>query len=157
MQSSGLRHTNLCKASAAGRQECVLDDSFFSALDQTEITGGSVRVALEVHRVTEALYKVKVNAAGEVRVFCDRCLEPLRLEVEVSETFSARDTKAVDEYGGTEDCVEGDAFDFDLAWPLYELVATALPLQRVHSAGQCNPDMVGRISTGDEAEEEVGE
>ena len=38
---------------------------------------------------------------------------------------------------------------FELSWPLYEIIETALPLQRVHPESECNPDMTGFILPGE--------
>ncbi len=147
MRSSELCHINLPKAAESGRIECTLDGSFFTALAQSEITGGDVHAVIDIQHVTEARYKVAVHLEGEVCVACDRCLDPLWLDTEASEELQILDTKVTDEYATADgDCIEGDALDFDLAWPLYEVIETSLPLQRAHAPEDCNPDMLGRIS-----------
>lgn len=147
MRSSELCHINLPKAAEGGRIECTLDDGFFTALAQSEIAGGDVRASIDIRHVTEARYKVAVRLEGKVCVACDRCLDPLWLDTEASEELQVLDTKAADEYATDDgDSIEGDALDFDLAWPLYEVIETSLPLQRAHNPEDCNPDMLGRIS-----------
>ena len=39
---------------------------------------------------------------------------------------------------------------YDLSWQLYEIIETALPMQRVHAEGECNKDMVSYIMTTDD-------
>ena len=164
MRSSDLSHINLLKADGAGQMECTLDDGFFAALDQTEITGGDVRATVEVRHLTGGLYRITAKLSGKVQVECDRCLDPLWLETNVQEEIKVRDSKANNAFhNGTrhddadgnaeDDCIEGDALDFDLSWPLYELVETSLPLQRTHAPEDCNPDMLGRIATDESADD----
>ena len=39
-----------------------------------------------------------------------------------------------------------------MSWQLYEIIETALPMQRVHAEGECNKDMVSYIMTADDEE-----
>ena len=37
--------------------------------------------------------------------------------------------------------------DLNIAWYLYEFIALALPMKRVHAPGKCNREMAGQLGT----------
>ena len=92
------------------------------------------------------IYKVSISVEGQVIVPCDRCLDPLTIDIEASDTVNIKD-------GDEED---GDAAemlytikgtsDFDLSWIVYEIIETSLPIQRVHPDGECNSEMLSYIT-----------
>ena len=83
-----------------------------------------------------------VTLKGSVTVQCDRCLEPLVIPVDESpeEVFKP----------GT---VE---IDWDLSQEVYDYICLAMPLQRVHPEGQCNPDTVRFLGQSEPKNEEAG-
>ncbi len=156
MQSGNPLHINLARAAEKGeRIEIELADRFFADLEQEEISGGDVHVSIAVQSSADTVYKVQIAAEGRVTVPCDRCLDPLELDVTAEDTVYVKD----DEPG------EGDSPEMlytetdgtcDLSWCVYEIVETSLPMQRVHNIEDCNSDMLGRMVAdgGDEDEEE---
>lgn len=150
MQSKGLLNINLSKASA--QAECIhaiLDDTFFSSLDQEEILGGRIDVALKVKAPVHQIYTVEVGITGTVVVSCDRCLEPLELDIEAQEELHVKDGDQ--EETDPWDLIYAEGLDstHDFGWDIYEIAETSLPIQRVHAENECNPDMVGRIMKDD--------
>lgn len=145
MQSGNPLHINLARVAEKGeRLEIELADRFFADLEQEEISGGDLHVSVAVQSSADTVYKVKVAARGQVTVPCDRCLDPLRIEVDTEELVYVKD----DEPG------EGDSLEMlytetdgtcDLSWCVYEIVETSLPMQRVHDMDECNGDMLGRM------------
>ncbi len=156
MQSGNPLHINLARAAEKGeRIEIELADRFFADLEQEEISGGDVHVSIAVQSSADTVYKVQIAAEGRVTVSCDRCLDPLDLDVTAEDIVYVKD----DEPG------EGDSPEMlytetdgtcDLSWCVYEIVETSLPMQRVHDIEDCNSDMLGRMVAdgGDEDEEE---
>ncbi len=158
MQSGNPLHINLARvAEKGGRLEIELADRFFADLEQEEISGGDVHVSVAVRSSADAVYKVEIAAKGCVTVPCDRCLDPLQLEVDTKELVYVKD----DEPG------EGDSPDMlyteadgtcDLSWCVYEIVETSLPMQRTHDVDDCNSDMLSRmVAEGDEDREDDDE
>ena len=85
---------------------------------------------------------------------CDRCLDPLVLPVEAEETVKVKDADP-DEGDDVEMYyLEANCPYFELSWPLYEIIETAHPLQRVHPENECNPDMTSYILPSEQDEEE---
>ena len=73
---------------------------------------------------------VEAQISGTGTVLCDRCLERLDIpvETEFEETYTP----------------EGAELDF--SQEVYDFVCIALPLQRVHEAGECNPETTKYLS-----------
>lgn len=132
--------------------QLTLGDSYFAALDQDEILGGEVRVAVSAKAVAGDSFLFRISVAGKVRVLCDRCLEEVTLPVETTEQMALRygaETDAADEsYDVT--VIPFSANTYDLSWDIYEFIALALPIQRTHADGECPEDMTQYLVRGDE-------
>ncbi len=102
---------------------------FFESFGNPDILDAALNVAADIvrHGVT---VDIECSVSGTVTVPCDRCLEPLEIEVEVdfSETYAP----------------EGDELDF--RQEVYDYVCTALPMQRVHPEGLCNSETIKYLS-----------
>ena len=109
--------------------DCEIGKEFFEGFGNTEILDAdlSVRAVIIPHGIT---VDVECESDGTVTVPCDRCLDPLELEVETgfTETYTP----------------EGD--ELDLSQDVYDFVCTALPLQRVHPEGDCDPQTIKFLS-----------
>ncbi|MBO4670767.1 MAG: DUF177 domain-containing protein [Bacteroidales bacterium] len=105
------------------------DKEFFEQFGNPDILDAEVEVQARVvdHGAT---VDVRCTMAGTVVVPCDRCLDDLELEVatDFEETYTP------------------DSDELDLSQDVYDYVCTALPLQRVHPEGQCNPETVKYLS-----------
>lgn len=153
MQSENLLNINLAYAAeAAKRLDVELTDRFFANLEQEEISGGDVHAEIFVRASAGNIFNVQIKVKGNVIVACDRCLDPLSIEVEATDNIKIKDAEQ-------EDCdapemlyLEANNPCYDLSWQLYEIIETALPMQRVHAEGECNKDMVSYIMTADDEE-----
>lgn len=155
MQSGNLLYINLAQAAEAA--ECLefeLSDRFFADLEQEEISGGDVHVQLSVRASAGDIYKVEIEAEGQVTVPCDRCLDALMLPVEAAETLRIKDADPSESDDPEMLYLDAGNPCFDLSWQIYEILATALPLQRVHPDGECNHEVTDFILTPDDSEEE---
>ena len=90
-----------------------------------------VEVTIHNHGVT---VDVECDINGSVTVPCDRCLEDLEIPVET----------------GFEESYVPEGDELDLSQDVYDYVCIALPLQKVHPEGQCNPDTIKYLSTEEE-------
>ena len=102
-----------------------LDNSYFSAIENSELLGGTVdvKVRLILH---EEDFAVDMDIVGQVQVTCDRCLDSMDVDVDIYEEELE---------------LEEDTKQLDLAWLAYELIIVNLPLVHSHQDGGCNPDM----------------
>ena len=102
---------------------------FFESFGNPDVLDAGLEVCCDIvrHGVT---VDVECSIEGSVTVPCDRCLEPLEISVETgfSETYAP----------------EGDELDFNQ--DVYDYACTALPLQRVHEDGECNPETIKFLS-----------
>lgn len=124
----------------------TLGDDYFAALEQEEILGGRVEVEVKVKATTTDTFDISLRAKGEATVACDRCLEPLSLPVEAKAQFTLRCTESEADTDDTDViAIPFTATTYDLSWDIYETIALALPLQRVHAEGGCNEEVTRYI------------
>ena len=102
---------------------------FFDSFGNTDILEARLEVACDIlrHGVT---VDVDCEISGSLTVPCDRCLEPLEIEIETSFSESY--------------VPDDDTLDFNQ--DVYDYACTALPLQRVHAEGRCNPETIKFLS-----------
>jgi uncharacterized metal-binding protein YceD (DUF177 family) len=145
-------------AAARDNQPCqfTLNDAFFEHLEQEEILGGDLIARISVRESAGGRFTARAHVEGSVRTRCDRCLEAVTFPIMADDSW-------VFSYAADEMEDEGDVIPlettapYDLAWNIYETIALALPLQRVHKDGDCDPDMLSRLcedTTGMHEEEE---
>ena len=123
--------------------EFDLDNAFFGDIDGEEFQKGAVKAVVTVKRSRD-VFDFSFDLKGKVVVPCDRCLDELEVEVETENVLRV---KLGEEYADEGDIVvvpEQDG-DINIAWYLYEFIALALPLKRVHAPGKCNNDMLGKL------------
>ncbi|MBO6168611.1 MAG: DUF177 domain-containing protein [Bacteroidales bacterium] len=105
------------------------DGKFFEQFGNPDILSADVKVAVALinHGAT---VDVECSISGTVTVPCDRCLDDLELEVDT----------------GFSEVYTPEGSDLDLSQDVYDYVCTALPLQRVHPEGECNPETIKFLS-----------
>lgn len=102
---------------------------------------GDVTASVEICRSGKR-FTVDIAVEGSVTVACDICLDDMRQAVEGSDRFvvalgaSGNGIVSVDERDGV----------LDLTWPVYELIALAVPPRHVHEPGGCDPDMCAALA-----------
>ncbi len=118
--------------------EVTLDDGFFKELEKTEVLGGKVEAKI-VLNLREEDYWLTIAVHGTVFVTCDRCLDPMSLEIDASETSSPNDEMSANESLNDEPKASNDVLD--LTWLAYEIVSINIPVVHCHQAGECNKQM----------------
>ena len=118
--------------------EVTLDDGFFKELEKTEVLGGKVEAKI-VLNLREEDYWLTIAVHGTVFVTCDRCLDPMSLEIDASETSSPNDEMSANESLNDEPRASNDVLD--LTWLAYEIVSINIPVVHCHQAGECNKQM----------------
>jgi len=123
------------------------ETEFFQQFDNKEILDAAVNVLVEVSKTGREV-DVDLTLEGKVTVSCDRCLEDLDLPVQARPRFSVKFGEGVEapEEAGAEGrevlFLSASEPDLDLSQAIYDYVCLALPMQRVHPDGECNPDTV---------------
>ena len=98
-----------------------LDDDFFASLEKTEILSGNISAKATLN-LREEDYQLNIAVRGTVFVACDRCLDPMPLEIEDEQEIADED-------------------ELDLSWLAYEIVSINIPIVHCHQAGECNKQM----------------
>lgn len=120
--------------------EYQLDQEFWRAFKSEEIDEGNVTACVTLTPVRDVI-EVSIDLKGSVVVQCDRCLDPLTIDVQSEEqlTIEIGDEERDDDLLIT---LSKQQPTYDIAPLLYTMVVLALPLQRMHEIDDCNPDMV---------------
>ena len=141
--------------------EYVLDDQFFAALDDAEIKSGSLHVSGSIRKAS-GFYELHLYATGTVSVPCDRCLDMMDQPIEADLMATVKLGNATQ--NSDDDIIWVDERDglLDIAWPLYESIALAVPILHVHQPGDCNVLMSEKLnelsaarSSGADAQETI--
>ena len=107
-----------------------LDDAFFGSLEKTEILSGNV-AAKVILILREEDYQLKIAVRGTVFVVCDRCLDPMPLDINDEHEIWSED----------EENPTAKLSTIDLSWLVYEIVSINIPLVHSHQTGECNTQM----------------
>ena len=109
-----------------------LDDAFFSSLEKSEILSGQVAAKATLN-LREEDYQISIAVHGTVFVVCDRCLDPMPIDIDAKDEMIASESLN-DEPGALNE-------ELDLTWLAYEIVSINIPLVHSHQAGECNKQM----------------
>ena len=108
-----------------------LDNDFFASLEKTEILSGNISAKATLN-LREEDYQLSIAVHGTVFVVCDRCLDPMPLEIDdEQEIFSADEEN--------DQMVNGQTVN--LQWLAYEIVSINIPIVHSHQPGECNQQM----------------
>ncbi len=123
-----------------------LDSSFFKQFEGAEIEQGSLVAEVMLDKQS-AVMQLSVTIRGTVTVVCDRCLDDLPLPVNTNGVLTIRFDKA----GETQDddvmILDPAESEMNLSQYFFDSIHLALPLQRVHPNGQCNPEMIAKLQS----------
>lgn len=112
--------------------EIQLDSDFFASLEKSEILSGDVTAKI-VLNLREESYQLNIAVQGTVFVVCDRCLDPMPLDIiDEQEIWSEEEEN---------DLSSMTTHQLDLSWLAYEIVSINIPLVHSHQAGECNKHM----------------
>ena len=123
--------------------------TFFAQFENAELLDADVKVSWEVEKTARELL-VDGDLEGTLTVVCDRCLEDLVLPVVSSFAlrivFGAGEAAEEEDADGRETVYADPSLPgFDLSQTVYDYACLALPVQRVHPDGECNPDAVKHL------------
>ena len=110
--------------------DITLDDAFFKSLEKSEILSGTVDCQATLN-LREEDYRLNIAVRGTVFVVCDRCLDPMPLEINANDEM----------IDSLNDAAELPNDELDLSWLAYEIVSINIPIVHSHQAGECNKQM----------------
>ena len=114
-----------------------LDNDFFASLEKSEILSGEVSAKVTLN-LREEDYQLHIAVHGTVFVVCDRCLDPMPLEIDDEQEIWSEDEEDEDQMVNGK-CPNGKSLD--LTWLVYEIVSINIPIVHSHQAGECNKQM----------------
>ena len=113
-----------------------LDNDFFTSLEKSEILKGEVACKATLN-LWEEDYQLNIAVQGTVFVVCDRCLDPMPLEIDDEQDIYSEDEE--------DELVESQKSQvesiLDLTWLAYEIVSINIPIVHSHQPGECNQQM----------------
>ncbi len=123
--------------------EFALDNDFFAGIDGEEFQKGTVKAVVTAKKNRD-VFEFVFELEGTVVVPCDRCLDDLEIDIETTNSLSVKFGADYADDGDIVIVPEQDG-DLNIAWYLYEFIALALPMKRIHAPGKCNREMAGQL------------
>ncbi len=114
-----------------------LDNDFFASLEKTEILSGNISAKVTLN-LREEDYQLSIAVHGTVFVVCDRCLDPMPLEINDEQEIRSEEEE---EFSILNSQYSIANRTLDLSWLAYEIVSINIPLVHCHPEGGCNPQM----------------
>lgn len=121
-----------------------LDDAWFEEIDAVEVRQGDLLAQVEVDYAGRA-YELKLMVKGQVKVPCDRCLADMELAIDAESRLLVKMGECYDEESDEVLVIPESEGELNIAWFLYEIIALALPLKRIHEPGQCDKAMSSKL------------
>ena len=150
----------------AGKNEFFLHagKEFFDSFDNEEIFDAGLQIRILVEKSGRYI-GVDCDIEGVVTVECDRCLEmldmPVDVQVRLSVKFGEEEASEIGQETEREVIfVKEDEAELDMSQIIYDYACLALPMQRVHEDGECDPEAMkyyGLRAEPDGSAEEDGE
>lgn len=119
-----------------------LDKAFFESIEDSVITDAEVDLELIIEPMTNLRFQLFLNYEGVVYVACDRCLQPLALDMEVHEGLEIILGDHLDDENDEQITLDAQDPIYDFSWIFYELLALHLPIQRTHDIEDCDPEIL---------------
>lgn len=131
----------------------TLDGSFFERFENEELREGKVVFEVSMER-GERMLLFHFAYQGTIKTNCDRCLGEMEIPVHGEEQLCVKfsDTETSEDENVA--ILPESAFQIDIAQWMYEYVAIAMPIQKVHPEGECDPEMLKFISEEKEEDED---
>lgn len=124
--------------------EFEVTDSFFEDIEYSIIHKAKVHVDLILEK-KETMMIGNFSCVGEVSTYCDRCNDPLNVPVKGEFRLVYRlGTETVDDEALI--VLPPEAFELDVTPYIYELITVSLPARMIHKKGECNEEMVDKLS-----------
>ena len=125
------------KADGHYEQDFVIDKTFFENMENNDILWSDVHVHMDMDKRNDA-YHCVFHCKGKLQIPCDRCLEPMKHEVDSDYELTV---KFGDEYNDETDgllIVPDSDNDLNVASIVYDTVALTIPISHVHEEGECD-------------------
>ena len=125
--------------------EFDLDDDFFKSLGATEVDGGTLHVSVSIRKAT-GFFELHFHTEGTVTIPCDRCLDAMQQPITADHTAVVKLGNTASDDGDEVIVVDETEGTLDTSWLIYEYVALSIPIQHVHQPGDCNVEMMEKLT-----------
>ena len=105
-----------------------LDNDFFESLEKSEILSGEVAAKVTLN-LREEDYQLSIAVRGTVFVVCDRCLDPMPIDINATEEGVTDEGVPVT---GESITHNPSPITLDLSWLAYEIVSINIPIAHSH-------------------------
>ena len=117
----------------------------FETMDVTDISGADYKFRVIGTRLTTNKLEIELEGEGSVVTQCDRCLDDVTINAEAAGVMVVYFGDEAKPFDGEEVTLQrGD--ELSIAQFVYDSIMLDLPMIRAHREGDCNPDMIARIS-----------
>ena len=144
---------------AAGKNEYFVHagKDFFESFENEEILDADLQIRILVEKSGRYI-GVDCDIDGTVKVECDRCLEVLEMpvdeQVRLSVKFGEEESSEIGQDAEREVIfVKEDEAELDMSQIVYDYSCLALPMQRTHVPGECNPETMKYYGVAQRSEE----
>lgn len=124
------------------------DNRFFELAEIPDLHEGDVKLQIEME-VSEKMITLDFQFNGYVMLPCDRCLEPVRVNLDFDEHLLVKLVPQVAEMQQEDDMwvVNENEYELDVFHFVYESIMLALPIQVLHPDDEngnstCNPEIL---------------
>ncbi|HAA14482.1 MAG TPA: hypothetical protein DCE41_23485 [Cytophagales bacterium] len=111
--------------------EYSIGDSFFLDFEFSPVTKGGLAVQIKLNK-TERMITMTVNIQGEVELICDRSNDPFQYPLKVDQEVIFKFGEEDKELGDDVFQIQWDTEKLNVAQYLYEFVALAIPMKKLH-------------------------
>lgn len=130
--------------------------SFFEEAESTEIEDGDVEVKLELEKQTRMLI-FNFQISGTIVVPCDRCLDPMNVEIESENRLIVKFGERWDEEDDEVLIIPEHEHKIDIKQFIAEFIELQIPMRKVHPEDEngessCNPEILKKLKEHQAAE-----
>lgn len=124
--------------------ELKVGKDLFSDRGGTDVSDADIVAYVDID-VRHDAYQIGMTCRGHIDIPCDRCLDPMRIDVDEDYDVTL---KYGDDYAETDTSITipESEVNFDLAPLIADTVLLSIPLRHVHPDGQCNEEMMDIIN-----------
>ncbi|MDD4142235.1 MAG: DUF177 domain-containing protein [Bacteroidales bacterium] len=133
-----------------------IDGAFFEAYGNSELAKCDFDVKVNLLR-EETLMTLSVNISGEIESICDRCLDPLIIPINVSDTLFVKQAEGDPTDENVLFVTKADT-QIDISKFIYDMVCVGIPFRKVHHVDEngesgCNKEQIALLEKMKEKKE----
>ena len=143
-------------ANGVHQYQYSMDDSFFALFEYSTVEDGSLTAEVTLDKQV-TLITARFVIDGTVRLICDRSLEEFDYPLHTAETLLYQYGEKEEELTDEITVITAHTQQINVAQPIYEFIALAVPMKRLHPrfAEDDDPFTEGEIVFSSQSEQDV--